>query len=481
MTRVISILAMCIAAAGLAGCAVGPDYHQPKTDTPGQWSSAMERGETNSAGTAEATWWKSFSDPELDSLIARACESNLTVRIAVGRVREARAEAGLASAGLWPTADAAASYDRERLSQNGFPSFPPGIPLGDNVYQAGFDAAWELDVFGGLRRAKEAAGAEAAAAEFGRRAVLISVYGEVARNYIEARAYQRRLAVTRDNIKTESDTLDLTRDLNEHGLRSDLDVQQATALLAATQADVPSLENGFETAAHDLAVLLGQPPGAIESELTNAEPIPAEPPSVPVGLPSDLLQRRPDIGQAERLLAAATANIGVAKSDWFPKFSLTGDIALQSISTADWFTAGSRLWTVGPTAQWRLFDAGRIRANVHIQTARQEEALAGYEQTVLSAFEDVENALTTYAKEQVRRESLARSRDASRKALDLAKDLYGKGLTDYLHVLDAERDYDQSEDALVLSEADVSLDLVSLYKALGGGWERPPDNSTAAR
>ena len=431
----------------------------------------MAGGETNTA-PVDAAWWKMFNDPELDSLIARAAQSNLDA--ACGRrpgcaKRALRGE--VAAADFWPSVDAAASYQRERLSANGFPEFPPGIPLGGNVYQAGFDAAWELDVFGGTRRAVEAANAGIASSEFGERDVLVSLEGEVARNYLEARSFQRRLAIARQNIAAQQDAFDLTRDRYQTGLSGDLDVQEAAGLLATTQAQVPPLESGFSRAAHGLGVLLGLPPGALVDELTNDAPIPAAPPVVPAGLPSDLLRRRPDIRRAERDLAAATAQIGIATADLYPKFSLTGDIALQSVGTSDWFTGGSRLWQAGPMAQWRIFDAGRIRANIRVQNARQEQALANYEQSVLSAMEDVENALTAYAKEQTRHESLVNSAQASQQALDISQQLYQNGLTDFLHVLDAQRSLYASQDALVQSDRDVALNLVALFKALGGGWE----------
>jgi NodT family efflux transporter outer membrane factor (OMF) lipoprotein len=454
----------------LAGCTVGPNYHPLETATPAQWSSPLAGGETNRA-PADAAWWKTFNDPELDSLITRAAQSNLTLRAATARVREARAARGVAAADYWPSADASGAYQRERLSANGFPEFPPGIPLDGNVYQAGFDAAWELDVFGGTRRAVEAANATIASSEFGERDVLVSLQGEVARNYIEARGFQRRLVIARQNIAAQQDVLNLTRDRYQAGLSGDLDVQEAAALLATTQAQLPPLETGLNQSAYGLGVLLGLSPGALVDELSGDAPIPAAPPEVPAGLPSDLLLRRPDIRRAERNLAAATAQIGVATADLFPKFSLTGDIGLQSVGTSDWFTGGSRFWSAGPTVQWRIFDAGRIRSNIRMQNARQEQALAGYEQSVLGAMQDVENALTAYAKEQTRRESLATAAQASQQALDISQQLYQNGLADFLRVLDSQRSLYASQDALAQSDRDVALNLVALYKALGGGWE----------
>ncbi len=420
------------------------------------------------------SWWKSFHDPELDSLILRAGQSNLNLRAAVARVREARATVRVISADYGPTIDATGSYARQRYSGNGFPPFPPGVPLDADVYQAGFDAAWELDVFGGTRRAVEAARADAAAAEFGRRDLLITIEAEVARNYVEARAFQRRLEVVNSNIRAEAEILALTRDRFINGLTGELDVQQADALLSATQAQVPGFEGGFRSAVYNLGLLLGQPPGALLDELTNNAPIPAAPPAVPAGLPAELLQRRPDVRQAERQLASATSRVGVAVSDLYPKFSLTGNVGLESLSAGDWFTAGSRFWSAGPTAQWRLFDYGRIRANVRVQNARVDQALAAYEQSMLAAFTDVETALTAYAKEQTRRQSLEHAAQANDQAVTLALDLYRHGLADFLRVLESQRSLYESQDAVIESDRAVSSDLIELYKALGGGWKEEP-------
>jgi NodT family efflux transporter outer membrane factor (OMF) lipoprotein len=461
------------------GCAnipsVGPDYHAPETKTPARWSEPLTGGETNSAAATTA-WWKNFHDAELDSLIERAACSNLDLRIAQARVREARAEYGIAVGNLLPTVDASGSYARQRESQNQplvgpGDRLPPGIPFENNLYQSGFDASWEIDVFGGKRRAVEAAKAQVAAAQFGQRDVLVTLLGEVARNYVATRGYQRELEIARENIHAQERVLAITQNRFTNGLANNLDVQQAATLLANTRASVPTLETALQAAIHRLGVLLGQPPEALQTELSSVAPIPATPPEVPVGLPSELLQRRPDVAQAERQLAAATANIGVAKADLFPKFYLTGIAGYQSVSASDWFSGGSRFWSVGPTVQWNIFDAGRIRANIKIQNARQEQALAAYEQTALSAFEDVENALVAYAKEQVCRRSLEDAVKSSQESLRLANQLYTNGLSDFINVLDAERSLYQAQDALVQSDRTVSTDLISLYKSLGGGWE----------
>jgi multidrug efflux system outer membrane protein len=431
-------------------------------------------GETSNS-VSVANWWKNFNDPELNSLIARAVQSNLDLKIASSRVREARAQYQAVSADLWPSVNTSASYQRQLQSKHqpvlGSLPLPPGVPFENNVYQAGFDASWEIDVFGGARRATEAARASIAAEEYGRRNTLVTLLSEVARNYVEARGYQRQLAIAWQNIKAQEDNLAITQDRYTHGVTSDLDVEQAATLLASTRAEVPTLETSIAASIHRLGVLLGQPPATLQMELSKATPIPAAPPQVPAGLPSELLLRRPDVQQAERQLASATALIGAAKADLFPKFSLTGTFGYESVSASDWFAGSSKFWSLGPTVQWNLFDAGRIRANIRVQNARQEQSLALYENTVLASFEDVENALVGYAKEQARRRALEDAVKSSQESLNLASQLYTRGLANFINVLDAERSLYQAQDQLVQSERAVIVDLIKLYKALGGGWD----------
>jgi NodT family efflux transporter outer membrane factor (OMF) lipoprotein len=389
-------------------------------------------------------------------------------------VREARAQYSGAFADLWPTVDGGGGYSRVRAPEHapvlGTLHLPPGSSYEDDLHVGGFDASWEIDVFGGKRRAVEAAKAQLSGAEFGQRDVLVTLLGEVARNYVELRGYQKRLAIANQNIEAQEKSLAITQNRLTNGLATDLDVQQALTVLSTTRAAVPTLESLVQTTTHRLEVLLGQQPGTLQTELAEATPIPAQPPQVPVGLASELLLRRPDVSRAERQLAAATANIGVAKADLFPKFYLTGLSGLESASADDWFTSGSRFWSVGPTVQWRIFDAGRIRANIKVKNAQQEQALAAYEQTVLTAFEEVENNLVLYAKEQVRRRSLQDAVNASQKSLDTANRLYASGLTDFIHVLDAERSLYSAQDGLAQSDRTVSANLIALYKSLGGGW-----------
>ena len=435
----------------------------------------MHGGETNSPADL-AHWWRNFDDTNLDALMVTAIQSNLTLQVAEAHVREARFQRVVVAAPLWPSLGTEASYSRNRYS-----AYPPlkgfGVPLDYNSYNGEFDAAWELDVFGGTRRAIQGATAQIGVAEYGERDVLISVMAEVARDYISARAYQERLDIAWENIRAEQNILSLTTNRFATGLGNELAVQQAKALLKSTEAQVPSLQTGFDQSVYALSVLLGQPPGTLMNDMSAKKNIPITPPVVPVGLPSDLLLRRPDVQQAERQLAAATAQIGVATAAIFPQFSLTGFAGFQSIDFDTWLNWMSHDWTAGPTVQWEIFEAGALVANVHVQNARQQAALAQYEQTVLVAMQDVENALTAYAREQVRRESLEESVAADQRALLLATQLYKSGLADFLNVLTSESALYTEQDTLVQSDQAVSVDLVQLYKALGGGWEEEKELS----
>jgi NodT family efflux transporter outer membrane factor (OMF) lipoprotein len=454
----------------VGGCAVGPNYHPPHTAASANWSEPQLGGETNSP-VQVVEWWKTFNDPELDSLIRRAVQGNQDLRLAEARLREARATRLHAAWDFAPTIGSSASYTREKLSQNALQFNFPGQKLEYALYDAHFDATWEIDVFGSKRRTLEEATASMGASQEDLRDVLVTLLGDVARNYLEVRGAQQRLVIARNNIKAQSDSIELTQARFKAGLTSELDVKQAQALLATTEATVPTMQTTLKQAIHELGVLLGQEPGALLAELSRDEPIPATPPSVPVGLPSDLLRRRPDVRRAERQLAAATAQIGVQTAELFPKFSLGGTAGLQSLSASDWFTGGSRYWSMGPTVTWRLLDFGRIRAQIKVADAQQEQALATYEQTVLISFRDVENALVAYANEQTRYQALNESVTANRRALEIANELYSKGLGDFLNVLDSERSLFGAEDQLVDSQRTVTENLVALYKALGGGWE----------
>ena len=460
----------------VAACSVGLHYTRPSPSTPAAWSE-LPAGRLVTDPAALARWWTGFHDPTLDALVGRAVDGNLDLKIAAARLKEARAARGIAAAGALPQVDAAASYSRTQRS-NSVPPFnaaagapSPFGPRVQNAFEAGFDATWEIDVFGGVRRDLEAASAQVEAAAEARRDVLVSAIAEVARNYVELRGNQRRLEILEDTLRSERDTLDLARSRFDAGLGSELDVTRAEGLLQETASRGPELERLARADVQALRVLLGGEPGALAPALEAPGAIPPIPPEIPWALPSELLSRRPDLRQAEREVAAATARVGVATADLFPRFSITGGLSRLSTDLGGLTSGASQLWALGPRVSWPIFSGGRIRANIRVQEARQEQALLQYEKAVLVAVEEVENALSAHVRERRRQEDLGASVAANRRALELATDRYTGGLESFLSVLDAQRALYAAEDLLVQSESAAALDLIAVYKALGGGWE----------
>jgi NodT family efflux transporter outer membrane factor (OMF) lipoprotein len=462
------------AAVAVGGCAVGPDYHPSAGHAPAAWSSPVTNGLSDNAAAA-SSWWTSFNDAELNSLIARAVKTNLDLRVSEARLRQARAVRSMSVADFAPTIDGTGSFARQLQSRNqpliGSLPLPANFPFEYNVYNAGFDASWEIDVFGGKRRTLEAATAEWQGATEARNDVMLTLLAEVARNYVELRGGQRRLEIAVRDRKLQEEAVELTRARFQSGVTSELDLTRATALLASTEAAVPPIDTEVRKAMYGIAVLLGQQPGELVTELSPVSPVPPVPPEIPIGLPSDLLRRRPDVRQAERQLAAETARIGVAEAEWFPKLSLTGDVGAETVSASKWFVPGSLFWSVGPSVQWRILDFGRVRAEVRAQTAVQEAALATYEKVTLTSLQEAENAVVAYAREQNRHAALAVEVAQNQRSLGMAEAMYSKGRVNFLDILDARRSLYQSDDELAVSDQAIAVDLVTLYKALGGGWE----------
>jgi len=458
----------------LSGCAaVGPDYIKPDTMMPDTWHTPTKKDMIGEHQNKEplASWWSIFQDPVLTNLIQSAVAGNLDLKEARARVREARARRGISDAGLFPTIDAGGSARSSRSSEE------TGSGSERELYETGFDAAWELDVFGGTRRAAEAAEAELQASKEDLRDVLVSLLAEVALNYVELRSFQTRLSVAEANLDAQEETYNITRWRRQAGLTTQLDVEQAKYNLEQTRAQIPGLQTGLEQAKNRLAVLIGQHPGSIRDLLAERKAVPMAPLEVAVGVPADILRQRPDVRRSERLLAAQTAQIGVATADLYPKFSLLGSIGLEALSPGNLFSLSSRTHSAGATFSWPLFDAGAIRSNIDVQTALQQQALTRYEAAVLTALEDVENALVAYAQEQHRRQSLTEATEAARRAVDLAKKQYSSGLIEFNNVLIAQRSLLSIEDQLVVSESGVTSNLIALYKSLGGGWKSlMPDN-----
>lgn len=477
----------------LAGCAVGPNYHKPAVKVPEKWSASSQEGDT----VYLTQWWTTLKDPVLDSLVQRAAAANLDVQIAEARVLEARAARGWTLADFLPMTNVSGKYAHTQIrkpttsgTSGGivstligavFVGNKPNVKRQIDLFQTGFDASWEIDVFGGKRRAAEAAKADMEAAQTSRDDVLVSLLAEVARDYLELRGAQGRLEIAQSNLRGQEDTLQLTRTRYNAGLVSELDVKRAEAQLETTHSQMPSLETAMQKSVHHLSILLGQEPNALAEELLKPAPLPLAPPEIPAGLPSELLQRRPDIRVAERQLAAATARIGEATSDWFPKFSLTGALGAESGTFNALAHGANRVWSFGPTMDWGILNAPRIWSNVKIQNARQEQALHQYQKVVLGALEETENSLVAYSNEQRRYQSLHNATEASRRAVSMANELYTKGLVDFLNVLDGQRSLYEAEDQLMQSRTTVLTNLVAIYKVLGGGWDSFPMQNKPAK
>jgi NodT family efflux transporter outer membrane factor (OMF) lipoprotein len=466
----------------LASCTVGPDYKAPEQKVSSDWTKttaaldAPERSRLTTAPADVARWWSSFHDTELDALIGRALGGNLDLEIAAARVRQARADRAVAAGGQYPTLDVSASYTHQRLSGEG--PIPPFVKREFNFYQPGFDASWEADLFGGIRRKVEAADADLAASVESARDVQVTLVAEVARTYVELRGLQRRRAIARENLAAQRDVLALTKERFRTGFVTQLDVSRQSALVAASEADLPVLEADLAAARHALAVLVGEEPGALSKELEADGAIPPVPPEVPIGVPADLLRRRPDLRRAERELAAATARIGEATAELYPRLSITGNIGLQAASGGGLaHPAKTLVDSVGPTLSWPIFAGGSIQANVDARTQVQEQFLISYRRALLVALKEVQDAIVRYGSAQERRDSLARAVKDDRLSVELATDQYKQGLVDFVTVLDTQRELLSAQDALARSEQETSTTLVALYKALGGGWEESAPES----
>jgi NodT family efflux transporter outer membrane factor (OMF) lipoprotein len=448
----------------LAGCvAVGPDYQEPALPLPAAWSGSAA-GEAAAAVRGRedlSRWWERLDDPMLTSLVTEGLRASPDLRSAQARLHEARARRDLAGAQRAPSIGASAAASATRSSDADTTS---------KLYSAGFDASWEIDVFGGKRRALEAADADLQSSAASLDATRVSLAAEVARNYVDVRAFQARVAIALANLESQSETLQLTDWRAQAGLVGSLDVEQARANREQTRAQIPSLETSLAGARHRLAILLGLPPAALQERLAAAGPIPRAPERIAVGIPADVLRQRPDVRAAERALAAETARIGQAQAARYPSFSLTGSIGLQAASL-DALTGGAttvRALAAGVTAP--IFDGGRLRQQVEIQRAVQERAQIGYESVVLTALEEVENALVGFGNSGARRAALAEALTAARNAALLARYRYTAGLVNFQTVLDTERTVLTIEDSLAATEADGVSALIQLYKALGGGW-----------
>lgn len=465
-----------VAALGLAvlmvsGCMVGPNYIAPQTAAPASWAGVAYQNQPSVATSGESDltqWWKQFNDPMLSRLVEKAVRTNLTIKIAQTRLRQARASRGVVYGALWPSVTASGGYQRQNMA---------GGKGDQDLFQAGLDAVWELDFFGGQRRNLESADAGIAAAVEGIRDAQVSLVAEVALNYLQLRGYQQQIVIAQANLVAQRHTAAITRKQLNVGFATALNTANADATVAMTEAQIPLFENEERQAIYALSVLLARDPATLVPELLPKGVLPNVPAEIPAGLPSDLLRRRPDIRESEAQLHAATAQIGVATAAFFPSFSLTGTLNWDSNLLRTWWSGPSRFFGVGPSANWSIFNGGAVASNVRLQEALRDQSFLNYQQTVLSAFQDVENSLIAFTKEQQHHKALSEAVAANRKAVELSLLLFTEGQTDFLSVVVAQQSLYSTEDALVQSSSAIATDLVALYKALGGGGDPLPVHS----
>lgn len=477
----------------ILGCTVGPDFRPPHPELPASFTAQTTAGgnvRISPAAADDGAWWTRFRDPELSALIEAAGTDNFDMRSAALRIAEARQQLAIAEADRLPSLNANLEYQRQRISTTtaqgslfgkigglgsalpkGANIMLPGFPNPYDQYQVGFDASWEPDLFGRIRRSVEAATADADATVDDSREALVSLESEIARSYIDLRGAQAKLAIAQENLATERDLLLLTQQRRDAGLIVEIDVHNAAAQATVTESTIPLLEREIGTDINQMSLLLGREPGALRSELTPDKAVPPVPPEIGIGIPSELVRRRPDIRAAEERLHAATAQVGVATADMFPRLTLSAQFGTQSenfAGIADW---ASRFINVGPALQIPVFQGGRLKANVRLSDVREQEAAVAYEKTVVTALHDVENALVALRDEETRHGSLEMTVSENRIAMDLARLRYAGGLTTFLDVLNAQRQMEQNQSALADSTAALSTNAVALYKALGGGWQ----------
>ncbi|HEY0183100.1 MAG TPA: efflux transporter outer membrane subunit [Rhodopila sp.] len=506
--RRLALAAGLLGTVSLTGCTVGPNFQRPAWTSPASWFSGPKEAVRPSpslpvAEPIDADWWTLFRDPMLTGLERRVAAENLDVKVAEVRFAESRAQLGVARSALFPTLNGNASYVRQQASNHGIFAVIPsaagataangasgnstgGVSGGGlqpfDLWQGGFDASWEVDLWGGVKRSVESAAASSEAASEAKRSVLLASLAEVARDYIQLRGVQTQLQIARDNVRTARQSLSLTQQRAAGGVTTDLDVANASAQLRTTLSQIPTLEQQEAQLINALSLLLGQPPNALRTELAVAIAVPPVPPRVPVGLPSELARRRPDIRQAEAQLHAATADIGVAQANFYPSLNLTGSFGLQALQFGKVFDINSKQYAVGPGLTIPIFQGGQLRSTLQLREAQQQEAAINFQKTVLQAWHDVDNALTAYQAEQSRRDQLTQAVTDNEHALTLAQSRYQQGVSDFLTVLDAERSLLSAQLQLADSTTTVSSNLVALYKALGGGWEIDmPEAKTAAK
>ena len=457
---------VCIPLLGLllAGCAVGPDYMVPRLALPASWSSSG--AETPARPVELAHWWERLGDKELNALVEEAVAGNLDVASAKAKIRTARATERQTNAALAPSADGSSSATRQKSQGE----------VGTQ-FKGGFDSSWELDLFGANARSSEAARYSSQASDENLHEVLLTLIGDVASNYVAARGYQARMALARQTAASQRETAGLTRKKFEAGSASAVDVSNAEGQAASTEANLPDLQTSYAEAVHRLAVLTGRAPADLDARMQKGGAIPRPRQAVPTGLPADLLANRPDIRQAERQYAQSTAQIGAAAAARYPSISLSGAIATTATSVGDLGKASTISWSFGPSLSVPIFNAGKLAAAQEAAEATRDQYFVAYKAAVLSALEDVENAIVAFRQERIKNGRLAAATQSYRKASELAQSLYQSGSSSFLDVLDAERSLYSAEDSLLSSTVSIADNYITLNKALGGGWDGTLDAS----
>lgn len=463
------------------GFKVGPNYSRPEAKVSDNWIDAGESGlnvrpatlsqRPEQPAAKDVAWWTVFNDPTLTWLVAEATAGNLPLQIAAERVIEARAQLGVARGGLWPQhQEMKGAYLRNQFSGEAFPwgRFP--IRRTFDHWTVGFEAAWELDFWGRLRRAIESAEANLEAQVAGFDEMLVILQAEVATNYIQLRTFDERLALARHNLDLQRKTLSIVKARFDAGLVSGLDLHQAEAIVATTESLIPMLELGRRRAENRLCTLLGMPPQDLDP-LLPAGKIPEPPAEVVIGLPADLLRQRPDVRRAERLVAAQCARVGIAEADLYPHFAITGTLNWEAEKFGNMFSGDAIAGRIGPGFSWKILNYGRVWNNIWAEDARLRQAILAYQETVLRAAEEAEGTIAAFLREKQRAQALEASVHATEQAVELATALYQQGVIDYQRLIDSQRALVLQQDALAESRGNVALYLVALYKALGGGWQ----------
>ncbi len=459
-----------------AGCTVGPHYQKPALTTPAAWTAGPA---TSAQATLEQDWWKHLNDPVLDGLIKEALAGNYDLKIAEARIAQARATQAYARADILPSADVKGSVTREgnELPFPGGTNLPFDLTKPFNIFQTGFDASWELDLFGGKRSAEQGATAEFQAAQATRDDMRISVLAEVARTYIDIRGNQQQLTIANDRIAAEQETLKIAKERFASGDAPKLDVIQAQSQLEQAESQLPHYQNLLIQSELAIDVLLGHQPGYTQGLVTEVKPVPVGDKNLVLAAPADVIAHRPDIHAAERQLASATAQQDVATAQLFPDVSLSGFFGLFTTEGGQLLHAASRSWNIGGSVIWPILNYSRISANIDLANAKQQEALAQYQKSIVGALSDVERSLTAYSKEEEHRDLLEKTVATNHKAVDIARERYKAGLSSFIEVLDAERTLYTSQSQAADADAATTQNLIAMYKSLGGGWQEKPPQS----